>query len=101
MLERMNSMAICAALCKYEPRRYKAGLPASVTPNLRSEASLSIEHAQGVVYVNQLGLDFDYEERAGLLVPGQEIDKAALAIDSEGNLGRYLPPKSAEIGGNT
>src|SRR4029079_10394357 len=63
------------------------GTPAEPTGNTGREPPLSIECAQRVADVDDLRLDLDDEERAGRVVPSQDVDQPAFSGDAERELG--------------
>src|SRR3954454_1755335 len=65
----------------------------------RREPEPTIHRSEEVVDVDQLGLQLDDEQRSGLSVPAQQIDRAALAVDGIRDFGRDFPPvKRREVG---
>jgi hypothetical protein len=77
-------------------------MPSAIAGDRYCQASLSVQHAERLVHVNQFSLDLDHQERPGRLVPGEDVDPTALAVYCERDLGRHLPaPRSQQFDNQT
>lgn len=74
--------------------------PEPLLDDLCRKPRLLVVPAKGVLHGCQLGLDFDDEEDAVLGMPRDQIDRAALAVDGEGQLGQRVPPEGLEEAGD-
>ena len=65
-------------------------IPTAVPRDLGGETLLAVHRAEQLVDVGDGCLELDDEQRAGGLMPGEDVDDAALAVDREGHLrGEY------------
>jgi len=70
--------------------------PLSLCRDERGEARLPVECREHRLDIRDDRLHLDHEERPGWRMPGQNVDRAALAVAGERHLDRRVPPPCTE-----
>ena len=83
-----------SALRDDDPHADCPGPPAALARDPRREAAISIRLPDKGADVHQLGLDLDDQDGGRGTMPGQQIDRAPLSVDREGDLGLGDPRRS-------
>ena len=98
----LDPTSVCSAVGNDQPRGHRARCPAPGCADDRRQSSLSIERPDQFVDVGELRLQLDDEQRTPGLMPPEDVDHAALAVDREGHLRRKDPagPRCLEPPGN-
>lgn len=91
-----NSPALGPILGKNEQATHLHCIPAELPGNGWHQTYLLVVFPEGPLDGSQLGLDLDNQERAGWLMPCQQVDRAALTPLRVRNFGPGLPLKTAQ-----
>ena len=86
-----DAAAVRARLGHDQPGAHGSGVPTEIGRYLRRKATFPIERADEFVHVHDGRLEFDCHDRAGSIVPGEQIDDSSLAIDRERPLRDHDP----------
>ena len=77
----MGATSVGLTVANDDPYSYEQRVPAAITGDDRREPAFAIDRADQIVEVNDLGLQFDDQQRPGRCVPCQDVDQAAFAAD--------------------
>jgi hypothetical protein len=83
--------AIGARVGNDDPRGHVRGVPAPLAGHVASEPAVPIDLRDESPHLDNLGLDLHDHEQAGGRVPGQQVDRASLSPDGEGDLRCDVP----------
>ncbi len=78
-----NSTPVRSALCKDDPHRDRAGIPAAVAGDSRGEPATSVGCSHQVIDVDEFGLELDDEQDSSDRMPREDVDHSAFSVDRE------------------
>jgi len=81
-----------AARAHHQRDRGRCRRPSEPSRDLRRESPLPVERRQKLAEVDDLRFQLDHDQRGGRRVPGDQIDRATVAVDGERHLGTAQPP---------
>ena len=88
---RVEPPAVGSGVGDDEPLADGQRIPPALAGDLGSEPPLPVCRAEQLVDVGDGGLELDDKEGPGRLMPGEDVDHAALPVDREGDLGGEHP----------
>jgi len=91
-----DAVAGCRRLANHQQATGDPRRPAALLADASGESDLPIERPDHGLDVRDDGLHLDHEERGARCVPGENVDRAALAVPAEGDLDRDDPAQLVE-----
>lgn len=80
-----------ARIRDHQPRAHAASGPAAAPRDLNCQPPLLVERPDQLIDIDDRGLEFDDQNRAGRFVPSQQVDDSSLAVDLARRRSRTRP----------
>jgi len=90
---RAHPISVGHAVADQQGRADHRRSPRKLRRDLGTEPVLAMERAENLPDIDDLGLQLDEQERSHALVPGDDVDNAAVAVVRERDLRPKRPPR--------